>query len=236
MVIIPLFSIFPEAVLISIAGCIIGSLIPDIDSRDAVIFHTEVKEFRNSGPLSALNTFALIFPLFGYLTKYCIYKPSVIVFNTLIFSENSLKMKHRGFMHSILGISTSTLVTGIYITPFLIFFDLFSIHFLIIFLSGYLLGAFLHLVQDSCTRSGVKWLHPYSDLKVRGNLITNARPENTRYQRFFLKYLTAVGLLVLITSTVYSEISSHVFSVYSFVLAALSWLVFVKFLARCRTQ
>ncbi len=42
---------------------------------------------------------------------------------------------------------------------------------------GFLFGYLTHLVGDSMTKGGVRWLQPFSDRKLRGPLRTGARSE-----------------------------------------------------------
>lgn len=77
LVVFPLFTLYPNATLLALLGAAIGSLIPDADSPDAAIFHTEVRGMKKEGFSNLLNAAAVLNPVFGYATKYLIYKPAV---------------------------------------------------------------------------------------------------------------------------------------------------------------
>lgn len=62
--------------LVALVGTAIGSLIPDAGSPNAAIFHTKVSGLR--GDIGdVMNSIGILYPAFGYVTKYLIYKPSV---------------------------------------------------------------------------------------------------------------------------------------------------------------
>ena len=113
LVLAPLFTLYPTAVLVALVGTAIGSLIPDADSPDAAIFHTKVSGLRG-GIGGVLNSIGVLYPVFGYVTKYLIYKPSVKFYDAFIFTEMNIEERHRGFLHSFLGLGTATVLTGVY--------------------------------------------------------------------------------------------------------------------------
>lgn len=65
-------------------------------------------------------------------------------------------------------------LTGLYMLPVLFFLELLSLVALAIFLTGYLAGALLHLLEDSCTRTGIQWNFPFQSWRLKGQLRTTA--------------------------------------------------------------
>lgn len=132
------------ALFLVFAGVWLGSLLPDLDAPDAKIMH---------GAWCPL----------GLIGKYLFYKPIVRILGTRwdLFGD-----EHRGFMHSLLGcILTSIffvfiiglpLIVSVLVWPDLLSFASLLGHVLL----GVPIGFVLHLIEDSFTRSGVRWFSP----------------------------------------------------------------------------
>lgn len=202
----------------ALLGVAVGSLIPDVDASDATVFHTKVSGLH--GMVAELvNSFLGPFlPVFGYLTKYLVYMPSVFLLN--LFSEDYVfEDCHRSFTHSILGVLVMAGITGFLLWPPVRFTGLDPVY-LVSFLLGYTGGAFLHMLQDSFTVSGIAWNQPFSSLKLKGELRTgkdNSRP------RIFLVILLAV-LSLNFGNLVYTQSSESL--VESFLLPCVCWSFF----------
>lgn len=235
IVLAPVFATYPLLVMIAISGTAIGSLIPDADSEDAAIFHTKVRGIGGSRA-QILQVLGIVYPVFGYATKYLIYKPSVIFYDRFVFEGYDIRERHRGYLHSFIGIGTTTVLTGLYMVPVLVFLELFSVIGLAVFLVGYVTGAGLHLVEDSCTRTGIQWNYPFHDWKLKGQITTTTKPEDTRYQRGFLVVMgmAAVGMFLL--WAVLEAVPLFVFPIGGALLAIVLWLIFARFVAKCRVS
>lgn len=178
-IVAPLVYIAPTAVGIVIIAAMIGGLLPDADSSNAAIFHRDVSGF-SKDTRSLLGMVSWTFPVFGYTTKYFIHVPAVHLYDALLDAD--VTVKHRGLLHSIIGVVTTTALLGIYAA--IGWYGLVSamdvgralpyqtIVYILVFLSGLLLGQLLHLLEDSCTKSGVKWLYPFSTKKLWGSIST----------------------------------------------------------------
>ena len=140
LVVLPLFTQFPNAVLVVLVGAAVGSLIPDADSPDAAIFHSEVKGLKG-GYSEVVNAAAIVFPAFGFVTKYLIYKPAVWFYDRLVFESYDISERHRGFSHSFLGLGTIAVVTTLYLLPVLYLLELLWLVGVAVFVAGYLGGA-----------------------------------------------------------------------------------------------
>lgn len=230
-----MFTLYPNATLVLLVGAAIGSLIPDADSPDAAIFHSEVKGLKG-GTSDLMNAPAILFPPFGFVTKYLIYKPAVAFYDRVVFDQYDIAERHRGFSHSFLGLGTMTVVTAVYLLPVLYFLELVWLVGVLVFLAGYLGGAVLHLVEDSCTKTGVQWNFPFQDWKIKGQLTTTARPEDVRYQQGFL---TVIGVGVagaFFAPTVVNQYPAWMFSVAGLFMAVLLWVGFASMIAKCEVR
>ena len=232
LVLAPLFTRYPTVVLVALVGTAIGSLIPDADSPDAAIFHMNVSGLRG-GIGSVLNSIGILYPVFGYVTKYLIYKPSVQFYDSFVFTETNIEERHRGFLHSFLGLGTATVLTGVYLLPLLYVLGIVSVVFIGVFLLAYLTGAILHLVEDSCTKSGIQWHYPFRQWRIRGNLTTTTRLADTIYQRVFSVILGGGVVLLFFLPSIYSEISPILFALIGTVAGGVLWLCFAFFVAKC---
>jgi membrane-bound metal-dependent hydrolase YbcI (DUF457 family) len=209
-------------------GTAIGSLIPDVDASDAAIFHRDIKGLNGRTGKMFKTLVGPILPVFGYTTKYLIYKPAVKTLDLTSPSNYGFEEEHRAFSHSILGITTMTALTGIYITPILIAINLFAPLLLITFLLSYMTGAFLHILQDSCTKTGITWNQPFSKTKLQGQLTTGKNNKKTKY---LLYLLTALAITVFLISST-SNIPQKALSAASTVSLGFSWFFFVKIIAK----
>lgn len=205
-------------VLIGLAGASIGSLIPDIDSVDAAVFHSNVKGL--GGPGIAFNDFiGPVLPLFAYISKYIIYKPVVHLLNFL--TPYTFHERHRSFTHSITGVATLTVMTGLLIYLPLNYSGL-SLALLPYFLSAYCGGALMHIVQDSCTKSGIAWNQPFNKFKIKGNLVTG---KSVRRPKILLYTLTGLTALIGYQSLLRNSIRETAKA--SILLTGITWILFL---------
>lgn len=232
---VPWFSEYSLLVCVMIVGVAIGSLIPDVDAEDAAIFHGDLRGLSGDIGRTINDLIAPIFPVFGYATEYLIYKPMVRIYGRTLLRGYDLKEKHRGLLHSWIGIVSATAMTGLYMTPLLIYLELFDSLFLAGFLGAYILGAFLHLLEDSCTKTGVTFNHPFSRKRLHGQLTTTARPEDTKWPRRFIVFHGALAgsLFLVAESEQYAYTTPEVTAAAAGILL-ISWIVFIKGIARAR--
>ena len=165
------------ATILILSGAL-GSLIPDVDASDAAILHGETKEI-------------------GYGIKYTVYYPIAYLANKLFGVEK----KHRGIMHSLIGL----LLTNLILTPLIYtyvtvyslvtetpFLDIAAIPPWIIL--GISIGFILHMVEDSFTKSGVQWFLPKKHV-ISGNIRTFSKEEKK-----FAEALIILGVIPLLIS------------------------------------
>ncbi len=225
------------AVMTVFFGVAIGSLIPDSDSSDAAIFHGNVRGLNGDIGGAVNNLFAPVFPFFGYMTKYMIYKPAVVLFDRFVFQDYSFRDRHRSFSHSILGVATMTLMTGIYTAPLLIILEVFSITYFTIFLVAYAAGAFLHMLEDSCTKTGIKWNSPFSETRLKGELTTSSKPDHVRRPRYMIYILGTVSLSTLVAANIKNFGTTDLQTAGAGLLVtALAWILFAFLAAEIKLE
>lgn len=233
LVFLPIFPVFPLISILALVGTAIGSLIPDADSPDAAIFHTEVRGM-GDGVNDLLNATAPLYPIFGKVTKYLIYKPAVRFYDEVVFDEYEIAERHRGFLHSFLGLGTILVLTALYMTPILFFLDMIWTGGLAVFLGAYFGGAILHLVEDSCTKRGIQWIFPFQSWRLKGQIRTTADPSDMQYQRGFLSVLGLSGSALFLLPLMVTQYPPYWFSIGGLVLGVLLWLVFTIGFAKVR--
>lgn len=163
----------PTSSLLLAWGVAIGALIPDVDATKAAIFNNQTTRLHPNLDRTLKLTVGWLFPVFGYLTKYLIFKPALTFLNTVIPGYH-FKPEHRGFAHTWLGVLAFTFLTWLYTSAILEWAGYPYQGLLINFTGGYGLGALLHLLQDSCTSSGIQWFQPFSQMRLKGSLDTQS--------------------------------------------------------------
>jgi len=165
------------ATILILSGAL-GSLIPDVDASDAAILHGETKEI-------------------GYGIKYIIYYPIAYLANKIFGVEK----KHRGIMHSLIGLLLTNLILTTLIYAYTVTYSIITgISFLDIaviplwIILGISIGFTLHMVEDSFTKSGVQWLLPKKHI-ISGNLKTFSKKEKK-----FAETLILLGTIPLLIS------------------------------------
>lgn len=219
-------------VLVALLGAGIGSLVPDVDAEDAAVFHDDIRGLNGDVGTAVNNMIGPLLPIFGHVTKHLIYRPAVFLFDRVVFDGYSFEDRHRTFSHSFLGVFTMTAITGLYMAPVLMMGDVFAPLFVAVFLLSYMAGAFLHMLEDSCTKTGIAWNSPFSKTKLKGNISTGKDIKKPRYFLYYLGILAA-GAFYFGSSTQYSFTSLQVTGI-ALAVVPLSWLVFMKGVARVK--
>jgi len=231
---VPYFEKYSELTLFVLIGVAIGSLIPDADSPDAAIFHEKIHVGGNVGAVIN-NVVSPLFPAFGYITKYAIYKPSVYIFGATFLKKYNVVERHRGFLHSFFGIATSTVFTAVYLLILLKLVNLLNWRYFLIFMLSYSFGALMHLIEDSATVTGTQYNYPFSNFIVKGKLIT--RSDSARMPEYFTRYLGFVVVALLFVMKLgYLSYSNWFISLLSIIFLLLSWVIFMFLVAGARTE
>ena len=163
--IIPIVFLSKETLLLySIAfliAAIIGSLTPDADC---------------GGKSKLYYDFWIISQL-----MYPIMKLTVWVFKlSKVKSKISAKFQgaqdvnyeHRGIMHSPIGILISSFLLTLILSIFMAFIGSLNFIFIFVIFLGLIIGQILHLLEDSCTVSGINWKFPFGIKEIKGKVYT----------------------------------------------------------------
>jgi len=119
-----------------------------------------------------LLTYSALLISFGWVMRFLIYLPLVSIVRAVQSNwstEYEVEDEHRGLSHSLLGIALSVLVVGLYTVFLKKSVGLFSNMMIIPFGISFLAGSLIHLMQDSTTRSGLRWFYPFTQTSIAGN-------------------------------------------------------------------
>lgn len=178
---------------------------PDVDASDVEILHGETKEI-------------------GYFIKYIIYYTLLLILASKLFN---IEKRHRGVMHSLIGLLlTDLILIGIiYVcaiihsfTTSISFFDIATIPLWIVL--GISIGFILHMVEDSFTKSGVRWFLPKKRV-ISGNLRTFSKEEKKFAEALLLLgaiplFISLyIGAVLIVVSVIIVElIAAYIYSKY----------------------
>lgn len=234
VLLVPYLQEYTYFVLFALFGVIIGSLIPDADSTDAAIFHERIGIKGDIGKI-VNNLFSPLFPIFGHVTKYAIYKPAVFILGNTFLKKYNITQEHRGFLHSFVGIITSMVFTAIYLLIILLVLGVLNVWYLVVFLTAYLLGALMHLLEDSATVTGIQFNYPFSDLRLKGKLVTNPEHPSMKIPDAFAGFLLILtGALFFAIELQYITLAKWQITLFSFLVLLACWAIFLFLLAGVR--
>ncbi|MCL2141601.1 MAG: metal-dependent hydrolase [Methanimicrococcus sp.] len=189
---------------------IIGSLTPDADCKGKTALYQESKIVH--------FLMILIYEFILRCTKY--------LANRYPDQLNPVTEEHRGILHSLFGIFISSFLLSLiilvlmlllfYITELFYFIDVFYISIFGFF--GLLLGQLLHLLEDSCTKSGIKWFFPFPPkLRLHGNIVTSSEIKDRR-PKYFAETLGKTGAISSLVIMILWAYNSEFF-IYSLLVA-----------------
>ena len=224
-----IFLIFPFAVAIS-------SLIPDVDASDASIFHNKIRG--TSRYFFGNRKFAIIInrwigplqPFFAKIAEWLVYKPYIFV---LQHKGYNIKAEHRGIFHTLPAAALSAIIFSILLSILLFFVNSFNMLFVILFLLGFFLGFCLHLIEDSCTISGIDLLFPFKNYYFfRGIIETNPEKDQSKPNKFvtFLLILniTVIVMKILSILNVFTFPPIWLLQILVIIVVIVSWYLFIK--------
>jgi membrane-bound metal-dependent hydrolase YbcI (DUF457 family) len=169
--------IMTDAIGYVLGGVALGCLLPDVDASDAKVMHGYWR------PIG----------LFG---KYLFYKPMTWILRT---RSDAYREQHRGYLHSFIGCFLATIFFAI---PIAIVFAL-STYVSLVPLEtsiwvwyawiGLPFGFLMHLVEDSFTKSGVRWIFP-GGKTYSSQTSTGKKSEYNLLSAFFTTY----GILTVV--------------------------------------
>lgn len=210
----------PVVLLLAIAGVFIGSMAPDADAEEAAILHGlrggkgTVKQIRRHTVLGL--------PWFGYIIRYLIYFPvSALLW---VVSLGRIRPHHRGILHSFTGILAVSAIFLTYLWILLSWAGFSPGPLVLVFGAGFFAGCCLHLLEDSCTRSGIAWAYPFSKARISGS-ITQANKKEKRPERF-IAILAPLMLITLIAQPILG-LSQDMATELPILLLIIAWALFL---------
>ena len=220
---IPLFFInfvdvsYVIPILISI---IIGSLLPDSDCKGKA-------------------TIAYKFPAIDTFMRNFVGKPLVYVLNYLIGEkkikvEHEVKDEHRGIIHSPLGILISTTILTLLVLIFSLLFGVFNLYVILSIFFGLAIGQLLHILEDSCTITGINWFFPFSTKELNGKIYTFSKdPEKKDIRPMLYSGILYAFSILLVIGFAFNKIQINIWLLYSLILLIvfLIW-IFIRFLSK----
>ena len=188
--------------VIILLGIFFGSLAPDVDKgRDSAIFHSSC------------------------------YKPLSIIFLGIFGRKILPKQGHRELPHSPIGIiCMSALLTlwlwiFCYVLSYIPYMEFLRNNTLIwVFGAAFLIGCFLHLLEDTCDNSGIHYLYPFRFRRVRGTVVGDGSDLRPKMFAVVLLVVAVVVFIGFFTGSISAEYAKWT----AFLLPAALWIVFLK--------
>lgn len=202
-----------------LVAVIIGSLTPDADCKGKAKIHYDFYVVER-----AMNK--VVQPLVKFLFQRIISKKYNL--------EGEINDEHRGIMHSPIGILISSFLLTIILLLIVLFFNLFNVKFIFAIFFGLLFGQFLHLIEDTCTVSGIKWKFPFKiSGELKGNIYTWDKYRN--YDKmdirpgFFIIFFGSIAVIFFFAYAI-NKITLSLFLLYPVLLLVMSFEIILMFL------
>jgi inner membrane protein len=189
-----------------ISGVFIGCLLPDTDI-----------------PRSKIDYLEGIAGFFGMISKKIINPLVILIFN---FLKYPVTQSHRGITHTFYGVLTYCIVLEIISIPVFVLFG-FS-EYLIgysFFVFGLFFGGMLHIVEDSCTQTGVFPFYPVNQKKKYSGNISTYNFKDPRPKFFSLFLIFAAGGVFF--SQIFWKNPIEIYIFISFAVFIISWIVII---------
>lgn len=178
----------------------VGSLIPDADC---------------GGKPKLYYDFEIVYNIMVPLQKMVIWIFSRSDVVQKLELEHKVNNRHRGIMHSPVGVIISSIIlTLISVTIALLFLNGFDLILVFTIFGGLLIGQFLHLLEDSCTVTGINWKFPFGTKNLKGEIYTfpkekgkkDIRPMLYEYSLLSITIVLVLGYAFDLLSFVYVTI------------------------------
>lgn len=168
------------AVFIVFVG--IGSLLPDSDSAGHASIYYKHRFIDSLMTLLVIRT--------------------TIAFLSLFISKENISDKHRGIMHTPVGVFVGSFVLSfildVLVTVVFLIIGYFNWWILLFVFLGLIIGQLLHLIEDSCTVTGIDWGSPLGSFKINGNISTYSHKKKIRDKRPLI-FTSIFNVLLMIT-------------------------------------
>jgi membrane-bound metal-dependent hydrolase YbcI (DUF457 family) len=204
--------------LIFYIAVMIGSLTPDADCRGKSKLHYDFP-----------FVYVLMKPIQWFTVK--LFRSKKI--RSKLKVEKDVKEEHRGIMHSPIGILISSFLLSLILLGILVGLKMFNLIIILIVFFGLFIGQLLHLIQDSCTRTGINWKFPFGDKLVKGKIFTGNRKDKRVKRYICVLNIIPVMLIVLYTM---QEMNFSLWLLYPLlvILIGLLWVLFLRISRRGR--
>lgn len=210
--------------VVALFGIFFGSIAPDIDKgRGSAIFHSTIPGAKGK------RFFAI--PIVGYFLYIFCYKPLSMIFVGIFGIKILPKQGHRELPHSPIGIiCISGLLTlwiwlFCYALSYIPYLEFLRDNMLIWILgAAFLIGCFLHLLEDTCDNSGIHYLYPFKFRRVRGTVASSG--SDIRPKMYAGSLLVAA--VVVFLGFFLGKIPSSYAVWASILVPAALWFVFLK--------
>jgi membrane-bound metal-dependent hydrolase YbcI (DUF457 family) len=188
-------------------GVFIGCLLPDTDL-----------------PKSKIDYMEGITGFFGMISKNILNPLVAAIFESYL--KKSIDRGHRGITHTVYGILMyCVLIEGISL-PILFFLGFgTSIIMYSLFVFGLFLGGIFHLMEDSCTITGILPFYPLNSIKKYSGKISTYNMADIRPKYFSRSLLFIAVSLLIIQVYLKSDIVVNILS--SIGIFLLSWIVII---------
>lgn len=201
------------AVLFSVA---IGSLMPDTDCKGKSLLYYR---------------FGIIAILMKPVQKFTVWFFNLSKIKTKLKLEYEVDNEHRGIMHSPIGILISSIIITFVLLIILLIIGQFNIVLLLFVLAGLIIGQILHLLEDSCTVSGINWKFPFGEKWLKGKIYTFEKDKEEIDIRpgIYQNILISIMILMIILYS-FNYVTINILFVYLILLVVLiiCWIIFFK--------
>lgn len=164
--IIPLFFLNTQnAIVYSIAllvAVVVGSLLHDSDC---------------GGKPKLYYDFGIIYDLMIPIQKIVVFIFKLSGIKKRFNLQYEVNHEHRGIMHSPIGIIISSLLLTLVVLIFMLIGKFMNLITLSLIFAGLLIGQLLHILEDSCTISGINWKFPFGTKELKGKIYTFEKQE-----------------------------------------------------------
>ncbi len=207
------FFIFSAFILIA---TLIGSLIPDADCGGKSKLYYDLR---------------FVYDIMIPMQKLVIWSFKIFNLKHKLDLEYEVNNEHRGIMHAPIGILISSLLLSLmtFVIIFIIQKEIAIFVALIVFI-GLLIGQFLHILEDSCTVSGINWKFPFGTKELKGKIYTFGKIKGKRDIRpAVYEYLLLSISIVLLIGYIFGIIYFTLLIVYPIILLAvlLIWMFII---------
>ncbi len=212
-------------ILLVFWGLFCGAMYPDTDCKESRIFkmkqdtskigwqssYREYRTKRNAQNIhnTLLFIYSSILIFLGSLFRYVLYYPSygvVYLINKKWIKEDSMRDEHRGISHTLFGVFIASILFSILLFFVNLYFRLATPLFLIVISLAFFFAGNLHLLQDSISKWGVKWLYPFRETTVFGDY--SAFSQDIRMLYFVFALIAFDVLVFFLTDYVKNNFAS----------------------------